>query len=53
MPQKIITVENLFNLCTYSWQGFPSGILQAILFMILCFKLSVKEKCVAKIQRAI
>ena len=35
--------------CAYRKQGFAEGILQVVLFTILCFKWSVKEYCVAKV----
>ena len=37
----------------YSCRGLAEGILKVTLFMVLCFKCSVKEHCVAKIFLAI
>ena len=32
----ILAVEELYNECAYSWKGFAEGILQIVLFAILC-----------------
>ena len=39
------------QLCVHSWWGFAEGILQVVLFTVLCFKWSVKKHCVAKILK--
>ena len=35
------------------WQGFSEGLLQVVLFKVLCFKWSVKKHCVEKILQEI
>ena len=38
-PQKtIIVVGKLFKQCVYVWRGFAEGVVQIVLFTILCFK---------------
>ena len=37
------------QLCVHSWWGFAEGILQVVLFTVLCFKWAVEKHCVAKI----
>ena len=37
----------------HSWQGFTGGIQQVVLITVLCFKWSVKKKCVAKVLQGV
>ena len=43
----------LFNWCAHSWWGLAKGVLQVVLFLVLCFKWSMKNHCVTKIFQGI
>ena len=43
--KKITTVGKLL----VSWRGFAEGVLQVVLFTVLCFNWSAKKQCVARI----
>ena len=43
LPKIIIAVGKLFSSCAHSWWGFTEGVLQVILFKVLCFRWPVKN----------